>query len=118
MQTIQWRKNTVETIENCKLIGYGTLPVEVGGDFHGTRSGIVAGIAGGIPKQGSKSVAKPVAPYVRDLAAGINVRASPGRIKPVNDIGGRLRVAQKTKSNQHEQSERAFLISRGNLKSF
>jgi hypothetical protein len=65
-----------------------------------------------------KSVAKPVASDVRDAAAGINVRASPGRIKPVNDIVGRLRQAQKTKSKQHEQSERAFRNSRGNLNSF
>jgi hypothetical protein len=60
------------------------LTVEVEGDFHRTRSGIIAGIVGGIPSQGLKRTPEPILPDVANLAVLVVVGADARWIELVN----------------------------------
>lgn len=83
LHPIHRRVNAVKVI-NLKLIWIRALTVEVERDFHRTRSGIIAGVAGGIPNQGLKRIPEPIPPDIGDLAARVVIGANARWIERVN----------------------------------
>jgi hypothetical protein len=88
-------------VKNLELI---IGAIEVGGDFHRTGSGIIAGVAGRVPDQRFKGAAEPISPHIGDLAAGVIIAAKARWIELVHDKYG-LRPGGTAEAAETQQSD-------------
>ena len=98
LQAIHRRVDAIKVI-NLELT-VAVCAGEASGDFHRTRTGVVAGVVRGIPDQRLKRASKPITPHICNLAAGVVVRASSRGVERVNHINS---LCQDRRSESHDR---------------